>query len=232
MSQPPENWQAQPRVRAGDPERQRSLEVLTRAWREGRITRDEFAERSSQAMNLTYIDEISALTSDLGPATLATTDTNLPAATAQQFPAVRDRFRSADDNLPVRMVEANTPATRLTVGVMSGQQRTGYWVVPPQHTVFGVWGGATIDLRDAVFTSAEVTITCIAVMGGIEVIVPPELDVRVTGMGFMGGFGWEHLDDARPYHKPSPENPTVTINGLGFWGGVGITRAELGEDID
>ncbi|NLA30171.1 MAG: DUF1707 domain-containing protein, partial [Propionibacterium sp.] len=37
-----ENFRDSPRIRAGDVNRQQTIEALTRAWREGRINRDEF----------------------------------------------------------------------------------------------------------------------------------------------------------------------------------------------
>lgn len=232
MTEPIDNWQAQPRLRAGDADRQQAVEHLTRAWREGRLNRDEFTERTQQATAMTYVDEMDDLISDLGPVfPVQPANNNLPATTAGATPALQDSFRSESDNLPVRLVDPATPGVRATIAVMSGYERTGPWVVPANHVSIGFWGGTIVDLREAVFSSAEVTITCVAVMGGIEVVVPPELEVRVTGVGFMGGFGWENINQARPHRRPSAENPVVTINGLGFWGGVSITRAEVGEDL-
>ena len=148
---------------------------------------------------------------------------------SDKTPVVDSWQSEPDENLPVKYAPEGSSGSALSVGVMSGMDKIGNWTVAPTHVSIGFWGGTTIDLREAVFTSPETTITCIAVMGGVEVIVPPEMEVRVGGIGFMGGFGWNKLDQARPRRQAPAGNPVVTINGLGFWGGVGITRKERGE---
>ena len=185
-----------------------------------------------------HTDELAALLSDVGgwpfaPSGSVDQSTRLPVLPPSAEPAIRDAWQADQDaNLPARIAPEGTPGTSISIGVMSGVDRVGEWVVAPTHVAVGFWGGATIDLRDAVFTSPETTITCIGVMGGVEVIVPPDMDVRVNGFGFMGGFGWEKLDQARPAVPPAPGSPRVTINGLGFWGGVGVVRRARGEAIN
>lgn len=228
MSQPPDQPQGTPRLRAGDAERQQAIQTLMRAWSEGRIGQDEYQRRSLQALAATFTDEIDPLLADVdGPAPYTPpASAAVPSATVE----VRDSWRSEpDDNLPVQFAPEGARGSGLSVGIMSGMDKTGQWVVAPNHVTIGFWGGTTIDLRDALFVSAETTITCIAVMGGVEVIVPPEMDVQVAGIGFMGGFGWEKLHEARPSGTPTPGNPRVTITGIGFMGGVGVTRRERGE---
>ncbi len=232
MPSTPDEWQNQPRLRAADVDRQQAVESLTRAWREGRITRDEFQERSQISLAATFTDELDDVLSDLGGLSYYAEPMATPNATSGQL-EVRDSWKSEhDDALPVQWAPEGATGSGLTVGFMSGMDRVGRWVVPANHVAVGFWGGAVIDLRDAVFTSPETTITCIGIMGGVDVIVPPEMDVHVTGVGFMGGFGWDKLRYATPTRTPSPDNPRVTINGLGFWGGVGVTRKERGEPID
>lgn len=235
MTETPEQWQPNARLRAGDADRQRAIEALTNAWRAGRLTRDEFQERSQKSLAVTYTDEIDDLTADIGGLSTYPDRGLAPYQDATLVPAsdktpVVDSWQSEpDENLPVKYAPEGSSGSALSVGVMSGMDKVGNWTVAPTHVSIGFWGGTTIDLREAVFTSPETTITCIAVMGGVEVIVPPEMEVRVGGIGFMGGFGWNKLDQARPRRRAPAGNPVVTINGLGFWGGVGITRKERGE---
>ena len=235
MTETPEQWQPNARLRAGDADRQRAIEALTNAWRAGRLTRDEFQERSQKSLAVTYTDEIDDLTADIGGLSTYPDRGLAPYQDATLVPAsdetpVVDSWQSEpDENLPVKYAPEGSSGSALSVGVMSGMDKVGNWTVAPTHVSIGFWGGTTIDLREAVFTSSETTITCIAVMGGVEVIVPPEMEVRVGGIGFMGGFGWNKLDQARPRRRAPAGNPVVTINGLGFWGGVGITRKERGE---
>jgi hypothetical protein len=55
----------QPRMRAGDADRQRTVEQLGKHFGEGRLTVEEFDERVVQAHASRYLDELPALTADL-----------------------------------------------------------------------------------------------------------------------------------------------------------------------
>jgi hypothetical protein len=55
----------QPRMRAGDQERQRVVEKLGKHFGEGRLTVEEFDERVIRAHASVYLDELPALTADL-----------------------------------------------------------------------------------------------------------------------------------------------------------------------
>ncbi|MCZ9342356.1 cell wall-active antibiotics response protein, partial [Streptomyces sp. TRM76130] len=105
------------------------------------------------------------------------------------------------------------------VAVMSGFQRKGRWRVPKRMNCLAFWGGGEIDLREADFTDREVVINCVAVMGGMNVVVPPGVEVTVRGIGVMGGF--DHREEGVP---GDPGAPRVTLTGFAFWGGVGVER--------
>ncbi|WP_448623810.1 DUF1707 SHOCT-like domain-containing protein [Geodermatophilus sp. URMC 64] len=55
----------EPRMRAGDADRQQVVEKLGRHLGEGRLTMDEFDERVVRAHAAVYLDELPALTADL-----------------------------------------------------------------------------------------------------------------------------------------------------------------------
>jgi hypothetical protein len=55
----------QPRMRAGDRDRQRVVEELGKHFSEGRLTVEEFDERVVRAHGAVYLDELPALTVDL-----------------------------------------------------------------------------------------------------------------------------------------------------------------------
>ena len=55
----------QPRMRAGDKDRQRVVERLGKHFGEGRLTVEEFDERVVRAHASVYLDELPALTADL-----------------------------------------------------------------------------------------------------------------------------------------------------------------------
>jgi hypothetical protein len=55
----------QPRMRAGDKDRQRVVEQLGKHFGEGRLTIEEFDERVVRAHASVYLDELPSLTADL-----------------------------------------------------------------------------------------------------------------------------------------------------------------------
>jgi hypothetical protein len=101
---------------------------------------------------------------------------------------------------------------------MGGFVRKGEWDVPPELSLIAIMGGGEIDLRDARFAQDTVTIHAVAIMGGIQITVPEDADVQVNGIGIMGGF--EHS----PAGRGSRGGPRIVINGVAFWGGVGLQR--------
>jgi hypothetical protein len=78
--------------------------------------------------------------------------------------------------------------------LMTGVKRTGSWE-PPE--------GVT-----------EVVVT--AVMGGVNVIAPPGVDVESSGFALMGDFS--HVQ----HRSPHPDSPVLRIRGLSLMGGVGV----------
>ncbi|MEY9812322.1 hypothetical protein RKD21_002579 [Streptomyces albogriseolus] len=102
---------------------------------------------------------------------------------------------------------------------MSGFQRKGRWTAPRRFNCLAFWGGGEIDLREANFADREIVVNAVAIMGGIDVIVPPGVEVVVRGVGIMGGF--DHREEGVP---AEPGAPRVIVTGLAFWGGVGVQR--------
>ncbi|MFI9806054.1 DUF1707 domain-containing protein [Streptomyces sp. NPDC052301] len=195
-------------LRASDADRERVAEVLRDALAEGRLDMEEFEERLEAAYTARTYGELAPLTRDL------------PASGAVAPPAPVSFVKGP--------VEAGGWASRIVGGegsstggiaIMSGFERKGRWTVPKRFNCFAFWGGGEIDLREANFADHEVEINCVAVMGGMQVIVPPGVEVVVRGIGVMGGF--EHPRDDGP---PEPGAPRVIIGGFAFWGGVGVER--------
>ncbi len=112
-----------------------------------------------------------------------------------------------------------------SVAIMSGATRRGAWVVPPDYTAAALMGGIQLDLRDARFSQREVTIRAFALMGGIEIIVPDDINVIVNGVGIMGGF-----DDNANHAEASPGQPVLRVTGVAFWGGVEVKRKRRKTD--
>ncbi|WFB11764.1 DUF1707 domain-containing protein [Streptomyces sp. LX-29] len=188
-------------MRASDAERERVAEALREAVAEGRLDMDEFTERLDAAYRARTHGELEPLVRDLpAPGTVAAVARPAPAV-----PAPGDRV-------------GGPPSSRRGIAVMGGFSRRGRWTVARRFTAFAFWGGGEIDLREARFEEREVVIRCFALMGGIEVTVDPDVDVRVNGVGIMGGF--DHSGSGQGI----PDGPRVIVTGLALMGGVGVRR--------
>lgn len=187
-----------PDLRASDADRERVAQQLHNAMADGRITMTELEERLDRTYAARTLGELIPITADL-PA-----ETGLPAPRPAVTPSLI----------------GGPPGSSFSVAVMAGANRRGAWVVPAQHTSFAFWGGVDIDLRQATFAQQHTTITAIAIMGGIDIVVPDDIRVEVNGIGFMGGF--DSAGHARD--DVDPNGPVLTVNGLAFWGGVTVKR--------
>ncbi|GHF36823.1 hypothetical protein GCM10010218_17980 [Streptomyces mashuensis] len=196
-----------PEMRASDAERERVAEALREAVAEGRLDMEEFGQRLDAAYKARTHAELEPLVRDLPVPTRAA--------------AAPER---ADDGSWAGRI-GGTPTSRTGIAVMGGFQRRGGWTVPRRFTAFTFWGGGVIDLREARFEGDEAVIRCIAIMGGVQVVVPPDLDVHVGGIGIMGGF-----DDDGASGPGAPGSPSVHVTGFAFWGGVGVERKMTKEE--
>ncbi|AGS69850.1 DUF1707 SHOCT-like domain-containing protein [Streptomyces collinus] len=198
---------AVPDLRASDADRERVGEVLRDALAEGRLDMEEFEERLEATYKARTYAELTPITRDL-PA----------GGTVAPRPVSFTKEPVAEGSWAGRIVGGEGSSTS-GVAVLSGFQRKGRWTVPRRFSCFAFWGGGEIDLREADFADREVEINCVAIMGGVQVTVPPGVEVVVRGVGIMGGF--DHPDgDGRP----EPGAPRVVVSGFAFWGGVAVER--------
>ncbi len=180
-------------MRASDDDRERVARVLHAAASEGRLTLDELQERLDTVYAARTYGELEPVLADLP-------DTGTPLVASP------------------RRVSEEPEDTRVVVGFLSGPSRRGSWLVPRTQIAVAVMGGVTLDLREARFGTDEVTIQAYAMMGGVEIIVPDDLDVRVDGFGLMGGF------DDTAAGGGDGTGPRVRVTGFAFWGGVDVKR--------
>ncbi|MFE2039475.1 DUF1707 domain-containing protein [Streptomyces sp. NPDC059477] len=196
-----------PELRASDADRERVAEVLRDALAEGRLDMTEFEERLDQTYRARTYGELAPITRDLPGAGVAAP----PAVSLVKGPEGSGGWAG-------RLTGADGTSA-WGVAVLAGFQRKGHWTMPKRFTSVAFWGGGEIDLREANFAEREVVINCVAIMGGVNIIVPPGVEVVVRGIGVMGGF--DHREDGVP---GDPGAPRVIVTGFAFWGGVGVER--------
>lgn len=189
-------------LRASDADRERVVEWLREAFAEGRLTMDEHAERVDSAYAARTQAELVPLTRDLpvhqeqvGPAA---------GRSAAPRPAVRQASDAAPDD---------GPATKI-VAIFGGAERKGRWRVRRHINAVAVFGGIEFDFTDAVFEHPETVVRCVAVFGGINVVVPEDVTLHGGGAGIFGGF------DIRQEEAPDASAPVVRIEGAAVFGGV------------
>ncbi|MDG9720385.1 DUF1707 domain-containing protein [Streptomyces sp. DH24] len=197
-----------PELRASDADRERVAEILRDALAEGRLDMAEFEERLEATYGARTYGELAPLTRDLPAPGVAP-----PVAAPHKAPEGAGSWAGR--------IVGGDGASGTAVGVLSGFQRKGRWTVPRRLNCFAFWGGGELDLREANFADREVVINCVAVMGGVHVIVPPGVEVAVRGVGIMGGF-----DQREDGVAGDPGAPRVIIKGFAFWGGVGVDRKQ------
>ena len=182
-------------MRVSDSDREQAADVLREAAGHGRITMDELDERLELAYAAKTYADLAAVIRDL-PA---------PAPTPGPGPAMAGRI-------------GGTPRSTFSIAIMSGAQRMGRWVVPRTYVGVAVMGGVELDLRDAQFSEPEVTIHAYTLMGGIDITVPEDIDVDVSGIACMGGF------DHNASGPGVPGAPRVRVVGCAVMGGVEVKR--------
>lgn len=106
---------------------------------------------------------------------------------------------------------------RWFVGILAGASAKGRWRCGERLTALAVLGGCELDLRHAVIEGDEVTITAIAVLGGVEIWVPEGVDVELTGVPVLGGKSVE-LAPAPPVAGA----PRIVVRAFPVLGGVDV----------
>ena len=190
-------------MRASDADRERVANILREAAGDGRLTMEELDERLDAVYAAKTYAELEPITRDL-PAT-GTAHAPVPAQS------------SAVQESRIGGVASSEGA----FAILGGFSRKGDWVVPKDFTAFAFMAGGEIDLREARFSEPVVTIHVVAIMAGIEITVPEDVTVRVTGIGIMGGF--DHGASA----TGAAGGPTIIINGVALMGGVEVRRRPL-----
>jgi Domain of unknown function (DUF1707)/Cell wall-active antibiotics response 4TMS YvqF len=143
-------------MRASDRDRDQVIEVLARGAADGRLTLEEYTERSGAALAARTIGELASLTADI------------PASAA----------------VPGQGELA--PATEEITAVLGNESRKGPWVVSPHLVVRSVLGDCHLEMQHAVIRQQVTTIDATARFGSVTIFVPEGIDVRLSGSAVLG----------------------------------------------
>jgi hypothetical protein len=151
-------------IRASDAERDATLERLSAATGDGRLTLEEFSQRMDRATTAKTRAELDRLVTDL--------PTDIGAASS----AVAERS-------PGRPSWHISPIGGLSV--------SGPWRMERSVIVVSLIGGADLDLSQAQLAAPEVTLTKVSLLGGVSIRVPPGIRVEASGFSLIGGTSVE-----------------------------------------
>lgn len=199
-------------LRISDADRHQVAEILRQAAGEGRLDFEELDERLEATYQAKTYADLVPITVDLPVEGGA----NASAAVAAAAQAQPSQTPGALDVEPERHL-----------AILGGFERKGVWTVPPAMSIVAVLGGADLDLRRATFAATSCELTVTAVMGGVNLVVPPDVRVIFSMASVLGG----HNDD-KGNATASADAPTLVIKGLCLLGGVNVsrkTRKELGS---
>ena len=158
-------------IRASDAERDATVERLSAATGDGRLTLEEFSQRMEQATSARTRAELDRLVADL-PADAATAGTEV-AGPAPAGPSWH-------------------------VSPVGGLRVYGPWRMDRHVIAVSIVGGTRLDLSQAQLAAPEVTLTKVSLVGGVRVWVPAWIRVEVSGFSLIGGTRFYGGPEPRP----------------------------------
>jgi hypothetical protein len=189
----PEPFNPNSRLRASDADREQAAAVLSSALAEGRLSVTEHSDRLDAVYEAKTHAEIAPLIDDL--------------------PA-KDVVAAA----PPRDVVPGSRRRQLVIAIFGGAVRRGRWAAEPRMHVLTVFGGSSLDFREAQLSQREITVNCMTVFGGVDIVVPLEMRVIDSGIALFGGR------DTGPGSEESadPNAPVLRLTGLTVFGGLSV----------
>ncbi|MDT8340121.1 MAG: DUF1707 domain-containing protein [Longimicrobiales bacterium] len=205
-----------------DAERDATVDVLADAFAADAMDVEEFERRVELVQRAASAAELDALLRDLPR------ERDLPTRrTDSSGRPVGRRDRAWEDARPGSVTlpppASHVPHQAVVIGVLGGGVRRGRWHPARYNYAVGVLGGAELDFRECALPPVT-DVRCFAVMGGVEVLVPPGVVVECSGVGILGGF--EHVADAA---EPPEGAPVIRITGVAMMGGVEVSVRHPGE---
>lgn len=105
-----------------------------------------------------------------------------------------------------------------TVSFLGNQTRQGDWLLPRLFRVVAFMGSVVIDLTRARVGPGTSRIEVRAIMGNVEIIVPPELRVVCDGSAILGNFE----ADTKAPPMLTRDAPLISIGGSAFMANIEV----------
>ena len=156
-------------------------------------------------------------------AELVALEQDLPALRSETCPAEPEPEPAPVASVPVDPARP-VQESDLIVSIWGATERKGSWVPPRRLNAVTVMGGTDLDFRQATFATETVSIRVLALMGGVDIVVPPGVRVEWGGIALMGGVSTPERGT-----PPDPDAPVIRISGLVCMGGVDVVERHPGE---
>ncbi len=174
--------------------RERAIDELTTRLAREELDDEDYARRMLAVKRASALPELDSLLAE--PAR----QPSVPASA----PAVSSEYGYADD-----------PDSERIVAILAGVSRKGSWQPCERLDVFAFLGGVELDFREAELVYDVIEVKVGALLGGVEIKVPPDINVEVDGTAFLGGFEQAEV-------TLDPDAPVLRIKGWAFLGGVDV----------
>jgi hypothetical protein len=103
---------------------------------------------------------------------------------------------------------------RAVSAVFGRERRDGRWVVPASFPVAAIMGEVVLDLRGALLQSQRTIIYATVIAGHLQIVVPADVVVQVTGRGVRGRRA---ASGAAP---PPPGTPVIEVRAFTVGGTI------------
>jgi hypothetical protein len=181
--------------------REQVLEQLSDAFAKDELGLDEFEARVDGAYQASTEVGLRALVKDLNVA---------------EAPLTR----------PSSALAVTTPARPRVLAVLGNVERRGRFQVPNGFVATSVLGNIELDLRDVAFPDGVTEIHVRAVLGNVEIVVPPQLPVECEGTGVLASFAALNRMPA----EGGTGGPVLRVLGSAVLGNVEIRTLPRGVD--
>lgn len=195
-----------------DEAREKVIDILSESFAQDLVSIEDFERRVTLAQKARTMPELGTAIEGLRA--------GAPGSPAAGRGELATMPRLAAD-LPMGRIRPTDRA----VAIFGETNRSGAWIPARRNTLVAVMGSMELDLREALLGPGETAFTVTAVMGSVEVIVPPGLHIECSGSAILGSF--EHRETrALP---ASGDMPMVRIDGFAVLSSVEIEYRYPGE---
>ena len=200
-------------------ERDRAIALLSQRFAEDLIDEDELDTRLEQAQQAETLEQLRVLTVDL-------VDPDAPAdpgrALVPQSAAV-----PAVGSPSVALARPDDVREHDRAVALFGEvKHTGKWTPPRILTSFTAFGETQLDLREAILAPGVTEIEVQAILGDVQIIVPPGLPVEIGCSAILASLS---ADDEVSPTVTDPAAPSVRVTGFAVLAEVSVTRRLPGE---